>query len=736
VPLGTNRRKLEEEFSSFGAVKKSYVLQGREGADTTIGFVTFRAASDAIEVSKMDDIQIQDNTLHLTLAPNTKVAKGTNNRIPNSRKGENSSQNTAASSQNTAVSGQNTAAKEEKKQQNNKNSRKGRLIIRNLSFKANNASLRKHFGEFGELVETNILKKNGKMVGCAFLQYKNKNHAAKAIKEVNGKEFLGRPVAVDWAVPKEVFKQDASKSEMKDEPEPMEEVKEELVDESEIKMDDSEIKIEDEIEPKPKKQKKAKKEIIKEEEIKEEEEESDFNGDDSDNESGVEGESEEEYKSDKPAGHDVDEHKTVFIKNMSFDSDEDDLRDMMEQVFGPVFFARIVMDKEMNHSKGTAFVKFKEVKDAEECVKIAAGSDGLYLDNRQLTVAFAIKKEDVTVAVAERKMKEAKDNRNLFLAREGLVREGSKASEGVSARDMSTRRFMLKQKKEILQNLHMFISTTRLVIRNFPVKMNDFQLKKMVMKYSPVNSKVLECRIMKDFKTKGEGTSKQYAFVNFGRHDDALAALRNINNNPEIFSPNNRPIVDFSIEDRKALTARARREEMSKLKNPTYIAKYGDKLGNPNIRPLGQGSIAAQSLPMLKKGDKEDSGKYTEEFGGAVANPKMKTLPKHLGDKSRERNKTLKISRNDMKKTQRDSKNPSKRKRMAAQKETNRLQNEKFIADNQVSTENPAKKMIREKKKLNKASRQDNLENKSFDGLVEKYKKSFSNEKVLKKWFD
>jgi RNA recognition motif-containing protein len=86
------------------------------------------------------------------------------------------------------------------------NPRKGRLIVRNLSFKATEESLRAAFAQYGELSELNILKKpNGQMVGCAFVQYKKINHASKAILEMNAKPFLGRPVAVDWAVPKEVF---------------------------------------------------------------------------------------------------------------------------------------------------------------------------------------------------------------------------------------------------------------------------------------------------------------------------------------------------------------------------------------------------------------------------------------------------------------------------------------------------------------------------------------------------
>ena len=50
---------------------------------------------------------------------------------------------------------------------------KARLIIRNLSFKADEASLRSHFEELGEVVDVNILRKpDGRMVGCAFVEYK------------------------------------------------------------------------------------------------------------------------------------------------------------------------------------------------------------------------------------------------------------------------------------------------------------------------------------------------------------------------------------------------------------------------------------------------------------------------------------------------------------------------------------------------------------------------------------
>ena len=60
------------------------------------------------------------------------------------------------------------------------NPRKARIIVRNLAFKATDENTKEYFEQFGELSEVNILRKpDGKLVGCAFLQYKNPNHAVK-----------------------------------------------------------------------------------------------------------------------------------------------------------------------------------------------------------------------------------------------------------------------------------------------------------------------------------------------------------------------------------------------------------------------------------------------------------------------------------------------------------------------------------------------------------------------------
>jgi nucleolar protein 4 len=101
-----------------------------------------------------------------------------------------------------------------------------------LPYQVTEEKLREHFNSCGEIKEVNILKKpNGKLVGCAFIQFATVPQAAKAVRELNLTPFLGsllhnhkylvyetivliilniffhigREVAIDWAIPKKDF---------------------------------------------------------------------------------------------------------------------------------------------------------------------------------------------------------------------------------------------------------------------------------------------------------------------------------------------------------------------------------------------------------------------------------------------------------------------------------------------------------------------------------------------------
>lgn len=70
--------------------------------------------------------------------------------------------------------------------------RNARLIIRNVSFKATEESLKEHFEPYGNILEVKLLKKpDGKLVGCAFVHFKNVPMAKKALLNTNMKPFLG-----------------------------------------------------------------------------------------------------------------------------------------------------------------------------------------------------------------------------------------------------------------------------------------------------------------------------------------------------------------------------------------------------------------------------------------------------------------------------------------------------------------------------------------------------------------
>merc|ERR1712072_934604 len=176
------------------------------------------------------------------------------------------------------------------------------------------------------------------MVGCAFIQYSNIQEASKALKNLNGKPFLQRPIAIDWAVPKDQFQQSNPKPTVEEKEEEPDEDKEET-----NQMDTEDQNIEDHEDD----SKSSEGSII-----------SDGDEDEVENEM-QEGEQNLETPPKKQKwekGHDVGENKTVFVRNLSFKSDEEDFKDMMEYNFGKVIFARFVIDKVTEHPKGSAFV--------------------------------------------------------------------------------------------------------------------------------------------------------------------------------------------------------------------------------------------------------------------------------------------------------------------------------------------------------------------------------------------
>ena len=102
----------------------------------------------------------------------------------------------------------------------------------------------------------------------------------------------------------------------------------------------------------------------------------DDDDDDDDDDNDVESEDEDKHHGQKPTlqtrklkqSTDVKEGKTLFIRNVSFDSTEEALQELFEQ-FGDIEYCKLVVDKRTGHSKGMAFVKFKTTESSEQCLQ-------------------------------------------------------------------------------------------------------------------------------------------------------------------------------------------------------------------------------------------------------------------------------------------------------------------------------------------------------------------------------
>uniref|UniRef100_A0AAQ5YLJ4 RNA-binding protein 28 n=1 Tax=Amphiprion ocellaris TaxID=80972 RepID=A0AAQ5YLJ4_AMPOC len=456
---------------------------------------------------------------------------------------------------------------------------KSRLIIRNLSFKCSEDDLKQVFEQFGTVLESKIpLKPDGKMRGFAFVMFKNVSEAAKALKAMNLKEIKGRQVAVDWAVPKDKYVATQQSS-----------------DSGlffvffcfcksfspfyclHIKLDNFDISC-----------------LL--------------------------------FLSlaKKLLPSDVKEGRTVFIRNLSFDTEEEGLEEILLR-YGELNYIKIVLHPDTDHSKGCAFAQFKTKEAADKCIAAAqdeAENGGVRVDGRKLLIVAAVSREDAT-KMKVNKAKVETGTRNLYLAREGLIRAGTKAAEGVPEADMIKRTRFEEVKRAKLRDINVFVSKTRLCVHNLPKSVDNKKLKALCLQSVKGDKRIriTECRVMYDKKPeKGQvmGQSLGYGFVQFQDHEHALSALRYLNNNPDIFGSHKRPIVEFSLEDSRKLKIKEIRHQKNKVcvperqKQDRYFSGFKT---NPEVEhiDLENGKKRRKVLPLPShrgpKIRKRDKGK-------------------------------------------------------------------------------------------------------------------------------
>ncbi|EPQ51443.1 hypothetical protein GLOTRDRAFT_81029 [Gloeophyllum trabeum ATCC 11539] len=417
-----------------------------------------------------------------------------------------------------------------------------------------------------------------------------------AEEEEDGKKARERVIAVDWALSKDRWEEEKAK---------IEEVEDEEDPEEGADSDQSEVESGSESDE-------------GEGPLGVHEDGSDDDESGGSDESGDEDMDVDEQKPAKPTLPPPETGTTLFIRNVPYEATEDELRTLF-RTFGPLRYARITMDHATGRPRGTGFVCFWNKEDADKAIQqseilraetageelpkknpfkfssiltpdpSSAMAQSLVLHGRTLDVIRAVTREDaVKLKEAGEKQRQKADKRNLYLLREGIILPNTPAAELLSTAEVEKRTMSFNARKKLLQsNPSLFISKTRLSIRQIPLFVTERSLRKLAVhairafnieylkgsrpgltedeltdpagrehaeeehseteshkpqpkkkSFLKKNSKVRQAKIVRQQDrvdpVTGKGRSKGYGFLELDTHANALRVLRWANNNPDV----------------------------------------------------------------------------------------------------------------------------------------------------------------------------------------------------------
>uniref|UniRef100_A0A8C2I223 RNA-binding protein 28 n=1 Tax=Cyprinus carpio TaxID=7962 RepID=A0A8C2I223_CYPCA len=679
LPATATNEHLAEVFSEIGPLKNCFVVRDRETEKCRgFGYVTFSMEDDAQRAIK-EVREYEGEKIFVTVAKKKPDDKKKKKKVKT--EGE-----TKSPAKRTGIK---------------KIKLKARLIIRNLSFKCEDDDLKQIFSEFGTVMEAKIpLKPDGKKRSFAFVQFKNMAEAGKALAAMNLKEIKDRQVAVDWAIAKDKYLANQSAG-------AADNVNFHL---NSIKKDDSESE-EEEASEDDDDEANSSEEDDAENDSESQQTDSDASESEDDDSDDTEGKTSPKKKRD-PLPSDVNEGRTIFIRNLAFDTDEEGLEEVLLQ-FGELKYVRVVMSVDTGYSKGCAFAQFKSKEGADKCIAAAAEDEkefgGIRVDGRRLNVLPAVNREDA-VKFKDKKVK---------------THTGSPVTKCCQAFE--------ELKRAKLKDMNVYVCKTRLCVHNLPKIVDQQKLQKLC--FSAAGGKgvrIAECRVMYDKKPicgQVIGKSLGYGFVEFKEHEHALQALRHLNNNPDIFGPQKRPIVEFSLEDGRKLKLKAIRLENSKKQLKKGSSQKGEQLpqlqqhSGKKTGPLNKAN-AANVVKQEKEQERQYSGFMTKpevehvELKDGKKRPKVLHMPSHRGPKIRKRDKG-----------KQPMVQPKKQKKVPSRKERKGSSFIEKSSMNRKPNSKPAKRKFQSREDVR------------FDTLVNQYKKKLmgtSNTKTAvkkSKWF-
>lgn len=515
LPAVATSEKLTELFSQNYPLKHATVVLDTDTKQSKgYGFVTLADAEDAQRaLDEFNGKSFMGRKMKIEIAEprSREVTKGD-----------------SEGKKKSTISAEAAAVKKARQEQMSDSKKPPKLIIRNLPWSVKTPEqLAELFQKFGKVKHSTLPKiRDDTQAGFGFVVMRGRKNAEKALAAVNGTMVGGRTVAVDWAVDKSDW-ESQKKSAIKDEDDEEESdsktkaakksIKKPVVEEeSENEENDlanffknfgDNLESEDEDEE----NKPEQLEIDSDDEAFDDtnDEDEDASDADADEKEFSDVESEEEVEEVKPAKNIItDNSSTLFVRNLPFTCFDHNLKEHFNQ-FGPVRYARVVMDRATDRPKGTGFVCFFNVEDADACYRAAprhqltganamktvsskvkhsilenedADTSGLYtIDGRVLQIAKAVDRDNATKLTEQgttMRDDRDKDKRKLYLLSEGTVASGTPLYESLSPSEIKMREDSAMQRKKMIQNnptLH--LSLTRLSIRNLPRNIGSKELK-------------------------------------------------------------------------------------------------------------------------------------------------------------------------------------------------------------------------------------------------------------------
>lgn len=464
--------------------------------------------------------------------------------------------------------------------------KEGRLIIRNLQFDIKQKHLKQTFSKFGNIIDVSVPlnPENNLNKGFGFVEFKAREDARKAIEALNGKNYKGRMIAVDFAMSKRQYNRKIDDIIEKN---PIKNKKKLKEAEAKAKKDDDadswsgDETPEEEAEEKPQK---AMRDFKKKDE-----------NEDNDATSTDKNEKKRTVKNRKKYDNDVKEGLTLFVRNIDYSTTETELREFFED-FGKVYFVRLVKSRDNPDAhKGSAFVKFVDPEPVEKLAKISdeywskekhTASKAVVNDlemqlefkGRRLVMFKAESKEERNKSKAKQEVKV--DKRNIDYVKVGLINTKDFINGPVSDSDMEIRIRLWKEKQNsIKKNPNLFVSKTRMCIRHLLRSMDEKNLAQFcsafvqnwkdslnVKEKKAANQKKLvhQYKILKDKeKTDAEGNAKSSG-IGFIEVEDPDLAIYMINHMNNFVLNEKKPkgiILDFALEDHRKLLKRKQKLE-------------------------------------------------------------------------------------------------------------------------------------------------------------------------------